>query len=661
MDSSHFDANVITTQTDNTGAQVISVVHTNVTESSRVTANLVTGGVGPQGDTGPQGAQGIQGETGETGPGVPNGGTTAQVLRKASNANQDTEWHTLLKGDLGLGNVDNTSDANKPVSTAQAAADAAIQADIDAHEARTDNPHAVTKTQVGLSNVDNTSDANKPVSTAQQTALDGKQNSDADLTSIAGLDSSTSGAIASDGAGWIKKTYAQFKTALGLVKGDVGLGNVDNTSDANKPISTATQTALDAKQDLDSDLTAIAALTPSNDDVIQRKGGAWVNRTMAQIKTDLALTKSDVGLSNVDNTSDANKPVSTAQQTALDLKANDADVVHDTGDETVAGVKTFSSSPLVPVPTTDAQAANKEYVDDAITAGGGYTDEQAQDAVGAMIADTATIDLTYTDATPELKADVKDDSITYAKMQNVSATDKLLGRSTAGAGDVEEIPLTAAGRALLDDATVDAMIDTLGGAAATGSGALVRKTSPVLTTPTIADFTNAAHDHGDADDGGQLVWQALPDGALVQEVAATASAVATGNTTIPADDTIPQNTEGTQFITLGITPKATSHRLVIEITATMAVDTASRHIIGAFFQDTTANALAAGDAFVTTANGLVTFVLRHEMAAGTTSPTTFKFRAGPNNTAIVTFNGQAGGRIFGAIPKAVMTIREIKA
>jgi hypothetical protein len=45
-----------------------------------------------------------------------------------------------------------------------------------------------------------------------------------------------------------------------LVKGDVGLGNVDNTSDLNKPISTATQTALDAKQPLDGDLTAIAGL-----------------------------------------------------------------------------------------------------------------------------------------------------------------------------------------------------------------------------------------------------------------------------------------------------------------------------------------------------------------------------------------------------------------
>lgn len=49
------------------------------------------------------------------------------------------------------------------------------QADIDAHEALTNNPHSVTKTQVGLGSVDNTADTAKPVSTAQQAALDTKQ------------------------------------------------------------------------------------------------------------------------------------------------------------------------------------------------------------------------------------------------------------------------------------------------------------------------------------------------------------------------------------------------------------------------------------------------------------------------------------------------------
>lgn len=53
------------------------------------------------------------------------------------------------------------------------------------------------------------------------------------------------------------------------------------------------------------------------------------------------------------------------------------------------------------------------------------------------------------------------DAVTYEKMQNVSATDRVLGRLTAGAGDVEEIAMTAAGRALVDDADVATQRATL--------------------------------------------------------------------------------------------------------------------------------------------------------------------------------------------------------
>jgi hypothetical protein len=57
---------------------------------------------------------------------------------------------------------------------------------------------------------------------------------------------------------------------------------------------------------------------------------------------------------------------------------------------------------------------------------------------------------------------IVDDAVTYAKIQNVSATDKILGRSSAGAGDVEEIACTLAGRNLLDDASASAQRTTLG-------------------------------------------------------------------------------------------------------------------------------------------------------------------------------------------------------
>lgn len=82
-------------------------------------------------------------------------------------------------------------------------------------------------------------------------------------------------------------------------------------------------------------------------------------------KTWQPLNKAAVGLGNVDNTSDANKPISTLQQATLDLKANDNAVVKLTGNQTIAGTKTFSSSPVVPTPTNATDAVNKTYVDTA--------------------------------------------------------------------------------------------------------------------------------------------------------------------------------------------------------------------------------------------------------------------------------------------------------
>lgn len=87
------------------------------------------------------------------------------------------------------------------------------------------------------------------------------------------------------------------------------------------PNFAATMTTLiGTKQPLAAVLTQLAAITAANDDVIQRKGGVFVNRTPAQLKTDLSLTKGDVGLSNVDNTADTAKPVSTAQAAADALR-----------------------------------------------------------------------------------------------------------------------------------------------------------------------------------------------------------------------------------------------------------------------------------------------------------------------------------------------------
>ena len=83
-------------------------------------------------------------------------GTPATTLT-AARAHMDSKSnpHGVTKTQVGLGNADNTSDANKPVSTAQAAAIKVVQDDVNAHKSDTSNPHAVTKAQVGLGSVPN--------------------------------------------------------------------------------------------------------------------------------------------------------------------------------------------------------------------------------------------------------------------------------------------------------------------------------------------------------------------------------------------------------------------------------------------------------------------------------------------------------------------------
>jgi len=82
-------------------------------------------------------------------------------------------------------------------------------AQVDSHIASTANPHAVTKTQVGLANVDNTSDVNKPVSTAQQTAINNKVTTLTGDVTGSGTSSFAATAVSIGG-----KTAAQVSTSV---------------------------------------------------------------------------------------------------------------------------------------------------------------------------------------------------------------------------------------------------------------------------------------------------------------------------------------------------------------------------------------------------------------------------------------------------------------
>ncbi len=151
----------------------------------------------------------------------------------------------------------------------------------------------------------------------------------------------------------------------------------------------------------------------------------------------------------------------------------------------------------------------------------------------------------------------------------------------------------------------------------------------------------------------------LPVGSCVQTVYTMYSAVATGSTTIPYDDTIPQKTEGDQYMTQAITPRSATNLLYIE--ARLVLSSAAPRLMAALFQDATSNALAGTISYQATAGGEVNMLIQHVMVAGTTSSTTFNVRAGAASAGTTTFNGASSARIFGAIPKSSIIIREYTA
>lgn len=146
--------------------------------------------------------------------------------------------------------------------------------------------------------------------------------------------------------------------------------------------------------------------------------------------------------------------------------------------------------------------------------------------------------------------------------------------------------------------------------------------------------------------------------ALQQEVATIVAAVATGTTTIPRDDTIPQNTEGDQYMTLSITPKSATSILEIDVVFNGTNSATGTFTIG-LFQDTTANALAAVGQYISSAGNLYNVKLNYKMTSGTTSATTFKVRAGSDQAGTTTFNGSASNRLYGGVFASSIRIREI--
>lgn len=137
-------------------------------------------------------------------------------------------------------------------------------------------------------------------------------------------------------------------------------------------------------------------------------------------------------------------------------------------------------------------------------------------------------------------------------------------------------------------------------------------------------------------------------------------AVATGTTAMVDDDTIPQNTEGDQYMSQVFRPTNVNNKLKIDVVWNGA-GSVSDYMTVSLVQDSTANALACARDTVESAGRMVNIQFSHYMKAATISLTTFKVRAGLNTAGTTTFNGSAGARKYGGIIASSIRIEEIPA
>lgn len=333
----------------------------------------------------------------------------------------------LQVGELGYDNYATGGDVGRVyvgtgtsnIAQAKRSEVTAVDSKVDTHVARVDNPHGVTKAQVGLGNVDNTSDVAKNVLSATKLTTPRNITISGEVAGSVSFDGSTdvnisttiqpnSVALGTDTTGnYVNSVVAGAGiTVAGVVGegwtpsiaiapvGTPGTYTKVSTNDKGQVVSGELLTAndvpnLDASK-ITSGIIDAARLPAYVDDVLEytslsafpavgqtgkiyialdtNKAYRWSGSTYVYITSGavdsvagktgvVTLVKADVGLGNVDNTSDINKPISTATQNALNLKAN-AD------NAALTGVPT---APTAAVGTNTTQLATTAYVKAEVT------------------------------------------------------------------------------------------------------------------------------------------------------------------------------------------------------------------------------------------------------------------------------------------------------
>ncbi len=408
----------------------------------------------------------------------------------------------------------------------------------------------VTKATVGLGNVDDTSDANKPISTATAAALGGKANlaSPSNFTvrpQFQGVNLATTDDVASAGGGDVlaggNNTFTGVNNFTGSIQragvdvatenyvdvavadvdaADVGLGSVDNTADSAKPVSGPQQSALNLKLNA-SNGAATGTLTLNGEAVATESYvGAQIGANVVRTDTSQTITgnkdftglvtidseqvatqafvadevdgldKTDIGLGNVENLAPSAMPISTATQTALDGKASLA------GGAAFTTRPTFSGSGLA---TLDDVAAGGVDTSVFVTKAGDSTITGDIDFANDVTKDGVAL-ATTGDVTAAVSS-VTRTSLGLGLVDNTSDAQKPISSATQAALNLKAD--TSALAQLVNQGELTAEVDR--GATRNVSGGLAElKAIPAARRDNHDLFTTA---YREADKGGGGLWE----------------------------------------------------------------------------------------------------------------------------------------------------------
>lgn len=314
----------------------------------------------------------------------------------------------------------------------------------------------------------------------------------------------------------VARTITAGSTAVTVTNGDGVAGNptvdVDESQFSGIPQSGVTNltTDLAGKQPLDATLTALAAYN-TNGILTQTAADTFAGRTITAGSSKITVTNGS-GVSG--------NPTIDADSAAI----------------------------LSGGTTTSLPEGTALY----------FTDERAQDAVGTILVDTDTIDLNYADATPSITANARvqmsitsdasglklsGDATSPGNSQyygtNGSGVKGFYSLPAGGTGDVTGPASSVSGNIATFNGTTGKIIQD--GGKSLPAGAVVGTTdsqtlsAKTLTTPTIADFTNAGHSHTNAAGGGSLDAAAIGTGTVA--TARLGSGTANSTTFLRGDQT----------------------------------------------------------------------------------------------------------------------------